>query len=195
MRENDTSLSLGCVILAAGNSSRFGSNKLIAELHGRSLIHRAFETVPPGLFSRVVVVTQYPEIMVLAGEFQFASILNDKPEDGLSRSVAMGLTALRDCAGVLFLVCDQPLLRRKSVEKLVHLWHHHPDCIAALGHGGVRGNPCLFPARFYPELMALSGDQGGSTVIRAHEESLILLETAPEELADTDTPEALEFLR
>ena len=39
------------------------------------------------------------------------------------------------------------------VAALVALWQDHPDKIAALGHGGVRGNPCLFPARLLPELL------------------------------------------
>ena len=61
-----------------------------------------------------------------------------------------------------------------------------------MAHGGVRGNPCLFPARFYPELLALKGDRGGSAVIRNHEADLILLETDALELTDIDTPEALK---
>ena len=89
----------------------------------------------------------------------------------------------------------QPFLRRESLEKLVRLWEEQPDKIAALGHGGVRGNPCLFPARFFPELLELREDHGGNTVIRRHQEDLILLDVSPEELTDVDTPEALEALR
>ena len=64
-----------------------------------------------------------------------------------------------------------------------------------MGHGGVRGNPCIFPARFFPELMALEGDHGGSTVIRRHEDALTLFEISPDELRDVDTPMALAALR
>ena len=44
------------------------------------------------------------------------------------------------------------------------------------------------------ELMELKEDRGGSTVIRRHEEDLILLETEAQELTDVDTPEALQKL-
>ena len=37
---------VGCVVMAAGNGARFGSNKLLAELEGRSLIRRALDAVP-----------------------------------------------------------------------------------------------------------------------------------------------------
>lgn len=187
-------LKLGCVVLAAGSAARFGSNKLTAELLGQSLIRRALEAVPAEQFDKVVVVTQYPEVMALAGEFRFAAVHNDRPEEGLSRSVALGLTEVRDCDGVLFCVSDQPLLRRESVERLTELWLSRPEKIAALGHGGVRGNPCLFPARFFPELMALKGDHGGSSVIRRHEADLLLLEVPEAELRDVDTVRALEEL-
>ncbi len=125
----------------------------------------------------------------------FTAIQNDRPALGISHSLQLGLAALGDCDGVLFQVADQPLLRRETVAGLATLWKRQPDCIAALGHGGVRGNPCLFPARLFPELMALEGDCGGSAVIRRHEADLVLLETDPAELYDVDTAAALELLR
>ena len=185
---------LGCVVMAAGNARRYGDNKLAAQLRGRSLILRALEAVPTEAIDSAVVVTQYPEIMRLAGEFHFASVYNEHPDYGISHTIELGLTGLRDCDGVMFLVSDQPLLRRKSVAALARLWKSHPDSIAALSHGGVRGNPCVFPARFYPELLELTEDRGGNAVIRRHEEDLVLLEVDARELTDVDTPEALRSL-
>ena len=185
---------LGCVIMAAGNARRFGQNKLAAEVQGRSLIRRTLEAVPAERFHRVAVVSQYPEILSLAESFRFAALRNEHPDLGVSHTISLGLGALADCGGALFLVSDQPLLRRQSVEALVALWQSHPSQIAALAHNGVRGNPCLFPARFFPELLALEGDRGGNAVIRRHEEDLLLLEVPPEELADVDTRENLEIL-
>ena len=188
-------LKLGCVVMAAGNARRFGENKLAAEFQGRSLIRRALEAVPTGEFDRVVVVTQYPEIMTLAEEFYFTALRNPHPDYGISHTISLGLKELLDCHGVLFLVSDQPLLRQESVADLVQFWKARPDKIAALAHSGVRGNPCLFPARFFPELLALEEDHGGNTVIRRHEEDLVLLEIPAEELTDVDTPEAMQKLK
>lgn len=186
---------LGCVVMAAGNARRFGENKLAAEVRGRSLIRRALEAVPPEFFNTVAVVTQYQEVMDLAGEFHFSAVRNIHPDFGLSRTIALGLTALGECDGAMFLVSDQPLLRRESVAALARFWREQPDRLAALSHGGVRGNPCVFPARFFPELLALTEDHGGSTVIRRHEGDLRLLEVPEAELTDIDTPRALEALK
>ena len=70
----------------------------------------------------------------------------------------------------------------------------HPDRLVGVAHGGVRGNPCIFPARFFPELRQLLGDQGGGAVIRRHLDELLLLEVPAWELADVDTVQALETL-
>lgn len=177
--------------MAAGNARRFGSNKLEENVGGVRIIRRALEAVPRGELVRVVVVSQYAEIEALAAEYGFLAVHNGDPGAGLSHTVALGLAALADCDAVLFQVADQPLLRRESVGRLIALWREHPEKIAAVSGGGRRGNPCLFPARFFPELLALTGDCGGSRVIRQHEDELMLLEVDARELADVDTPQAL----
>ena len=187
-------LKLGCVVMAAGNARRFGDNKLAAPLGGRSLILRALEAVPPDTFHRVAVVTQYPEVLALAEEFRFSALRNQHPDWGISHTIRLGLQALDGCEGAMFLVSDQPLLKQDSVRALAELWQRRPDRIAALGYNGVRGNPCVCPARFFPELLELREDHGGNTVIRRHEGDLVLLEVPEEELADVDTPEALNKL-
>ena len=188
-------LRIGCVVMAAGCGSRFGRNKLEAEVGGKTLLCRALEAVPSRSFCRVTVVTQYDEAAALAESFGFDVVRNDRPEEGLSRTVHLGTEAMADCDAILYQVADQPLLRRESVDALVTLWQEQPEGIAALGHGGVRGNPCLFPARLFPELLALTGDRGGAAVIRRHEGLLTLLEVDARELRDADTPEALAAIR
>ena len=186
---------IGCVVMAAGSASRFGTNKLAAQIDGKTLLCRALEAVPPACFAQVVVVTQHPEAAEAARRFSFTPVENQHPDWGISHTISLGLDALQDCDAALFLVSDQPLLRQASVAELVDLYRRHPSHIVALGHNGVRGNPCLFPARFFPELCALEGDRGGSSVIRRHEDALRLVEAAEPELSDCDTKQALEILK
>ena len=87
------------------------------------------------------------------------------------------------------------LLRAGTVRRVVAAWQERPECIAAAAHNGNRGNPCLFPARFFPELCALEADRGGSSVIRRHENVLLLVEAGERELFDCDTKQALEILK
>ena len=187
-------MKLGCVVMAAGTSSRFGSNKLAQMIGGKPAFQRSLEAIPAELFNSTVVVTNSSLFSETVKEFNFTEIQNHFPEKGISHTISLALSTLLNCDGVLFCVADQPFLQRSSVENLIQLWLTAPEKIAALACGGARGNPCLFPARYFPELLALQGDRGGSAVIQKHEDQLLLLETDPIELQDIDTPRQLEEL-
>lgn len=190
-----TAAPIGCLIMAAGNASRFGENKLTASFAGKSLFSLALAAIPADTFARVTVVSQYPVLLQEAEQAGFHAIRNDRPDDGISRTIRLGTEAMADCAGILYMVADQPLLRQETVLRIVQDWRQHPGCIVGAAHNGHRGNPCLFPARFFPELCALEGDRGGSSVIRRHEDALRLVEAAEPELFDCDTKHALEILK
>ena len=190
-----SALPVGCLLMAAGNASRFGENKLAACFDGQSLFSLALAAIPAEMFARVTVVSQYPALLEEASLAGFDTILNDRPEDGISRTIRLGTEAMADCDAILYMVSDQPLLRADTVQRLADCWLQNPACIVSAAHGGHRGNPCLFPARFFPELCALEGDRGGSSVIRRHEDALRLVEAAEPELSDCDTKQALEILK
>lgn len=185
---------IGCVVMAAGDARRFGENKLAALFDGKTLIRRALEAVPSEEFSAVAVVTQYPEVEDLAAEFGFIPVRNPHPDWGISHTIRLGLEALGDCEAALFQVSDQPMLCRETVAAEVAFFREHPDKLVGLSHGGVRGNPCIFPAAYFPELLALTEDHGGSNVIRRHEEDLLLFECPARELEDADTRQALRAM-
>ena len=189
-------LTVGCLLMAAGNAERFGENKLLCTLDdGKMLIERALGAIPRECFARVLVVTQYDAVAALAEARGFETLRNEYPERGQSETIRLGVAALqRDCGAICFMVADQPLLRRETVAREVDFFAAHPQHIVALGHRGTRGNPCLFPARFFPELLSLSGDVGGSAVIRRHTDDLLLYEANGRELRDVDTKAALADL-
>ena len=186
-------MKLGCVIMAAGSSSRFGANKLLQEFRGKPLFRWALEAVPENLFCRVHVVTGYDAVAEAARTLGFSVICNRQPELGVSRTIRLGLEGLTDCDGVMFLTADQPLLSQETPQKLAAAFAQQPGIWAAANHGS-RGNPCLFPRDLFPELLALTGDTGGARVIKAHPDLLHLVEVPAEELADCDTAEALRTL-
>lgn len=185
---------IGCVVMAAGDARRFGENKLAAVFDGKPLILRALEAVPAEEFSAVAVVTQYPEVEALAERFGFILVRNPHPDWGISHTIRLGLEALGDCEAAMFQVSDQPLLRRETVKAETEFFRRHPDKLVGLSHNSVRGNPCIFPAAYFPELLELTEDHGGSSIIRRHEEDLLLFEAPERELADADTRQALRAI-
>lgn len=193
----DNALKIGCLLMAAGNAKRFGENKLLcAADDGRTLIGHALDAIPREKFTRVLVVTQYDAIVALARERGFETLLNEHPERGQSETIRLGVAELQgNCDAICFMVADQPMLKRETVAQELDFFLVHPQHIVGLGHNGVRGNPCLFPARFFPELLALEGDVGGSAVIKKHPDDLLLFEAPEKELRDVDTKEALAALK
>lgn len=182
----------GAVLMASGFSRRFGANKLLERVDGIPMIQRAMAAVPARLFQRALVVSACSEILSLAQAEGYLPLFNPGAAEGQSASIRLGLSELLDMDGVLFSVCDQPWLRRESVERLMEGFCASPDCICALSWQGKRGNPVIFPAAFFPELLALTGDRGGGRVIQAHPERLRLVEVRDgRELQDIDTPENL----
>ena len=162
---------------------------------GKSMAERALDAVPSIEFERIAVVTQYPEIADMAKTRQFISVENRNPEYGISHTIELGLSVMDGMDGVMFMVSDQPLLNSRWIRGLTEKWRENPDKIVAAGHGGVRGNPCLFPRRFWGELLELGGDEGGSRVIRKHENALELVEIPAPELMDVDTKSALNEVK
>ena len=90
-------MNIGCIVMAAGMSSRFGGNKLAQEWQGKSLIRHALEAVPTDRLSAVMVVTQYPEVVALAKEFFFTPIVNSHPEYGQSHTIHLRWTPATHC--------------------------------------------------------------------------------------------------
>ena len=180
-------MKLGLVVMAAGAGTRFGGGKLLAPFQGTPLYARALDAVPEGVFHRVAVVTAIEPMLSLAAARGFLPVVNDRPALGVSRTIALGLDALGDVDGAMFLAADQPLLRPETVRRLAETFRAHPAAIVAPAAAGRRGGPCTFPRR-------LTGDQGGAAVIRAEAARLLLVEVPAAELWDADTPQALQAL-
>lgn len=134
---------VACVLLAAGAGSRFGGGKLLAEFGGERLFEHAMNVLPKELFSRVAVVSGCEDILAESERRGFLAVRNSAPEKGVSLSIRLGLEAAKPCSAVLFLVCDQPLLRKESVLRILEAGAARPErIIAPEGADGRLGNPC-----------------------------------------------------
>lgn len=188
-------MKLGVVLLAAGRSERFGSNKLLVNFGGRPLVCRALEAMRSVPAARFCVVTGSDEIAALACAYGFDVIRNDLPQLGQSHSVRLGVQAMMDMDAVLLLVGDQPMLTGVSLFRLVQAFAESEKGIACLRDATHMGNPAIFEAKYYSDLLALSGDRGAKGILRSHEQDLLVVDCMhPCELSDADTPQALAHI-
>ncbi len=187
--------SLACVLMASGLGQRFGGNKLLAEFHGRPLIHSVLSATDTGLFTTRVVVTRHAEITTLCGDLGIPTMLHSFPYR--SDTVRLGLEALEKDPpdGCMFCACDQPLLSGETIEKMAQAFRKQPEYIYRLSFDGTPGNPLIFPKKYYAELKKLPQDKGGSYVAGLHPEQVRYVEAASLwELKDIDTQEDFEAL-
>lgn len=184
---------VGCVIMASGLGKRFGSNKLMADFNGKPMILRTLQA-SEGLSQHRVVVTRHEDVAALCRQYGVNVILHDLPHR--SDTVRLGLDALGDLDGCMFLPADQPLLRRETIDKLVLQWTDNQDFILRPVCNDIPGSPVLFPGWAFPELKSLPEGIGGGWIIKNHPEKTATIEIDdPYELMDADTPETLQILQ
>ena len=186
---------LALIMLAAGNSRRFGSNKLMYEVDGvpmyqRTLrmLQKAAERIPD---SRIVVVTQpqYSEIIDVVKETGAEVLFNPKPERGIASSMQIGLEIAKDADACLFTVSDQPWLTAETIIALYDAFQSENKGMACTVWGEKTGNPCIFSKKYYRKLMEITGDKGGKQIIKRYPEDVTYLKISDErEQQDVDVP-------
>lgn len=178
------------VVLAAGKSKRFGGNKLTEEVQNKPMYRHALDMLKAFPDTMKIVVTAQKEIEVYSINRELLLVKNNEPELGISHSMQLGLLSAAKqmpfLESVLFMVCDQPLLRAESIDRLLEAGAEHPDRIVCASHNGNRGNPVVWNKKYWKELLDIIGDTGGRQIIEYHKEKLMLIEVKEEELKDID---------
>ena len=201
------------IIMASGNSRRFGGNKLLADFDGKPLFRHILDSSAalPGL--RRLVLTRHAEIYAHCLATGTEAVLHTLPLR--NEAIRLGIEILTEgmpdvretilqyslyreatpLSGCIFCLADQPLLTQESLLRLSRAADAEPGRILCLSFQGQRGAPVYFPAALFPELTALPDRCGGRHLIQKDPE--LVSEAAAGsalELADVDTPEALRAL-
>ena len=189
---------LGCVVLAAGKSRRFGGNKLLADLGGEAVLSRTLSALPRECFDRIAVVTSDPAVTALCRERGFET--REYPGGPHSDSIREGLAAMDGTDGCMFVNGDQPLLRPQSLRRMAAAFAAAPECVYRLAHAKAPASPVILPSPAYPALRSLAGESGGMAAIRGGDWEVRTVEAECEsELWDVDDAAALrraeEFLK
>lgn len=179
------------ILLAAGNSSRFGKNKLLEKVQGKFLYEYVLSIVQALEWEEIILVTQYEEIWNQLEGKGITLVKNEKPEKGIAFSIGLGMKAAGSQADVMFFVCDQPYLKKESVIGMREMFMSQPEGIVCAASKKRTGNPNIFSAAFYDELMSLEGDKGGKRLIKAHPEQVRYYRVEEKELKDMDYREDL----
>jgi molybdenum cofactor cytidylyltransferase len=183
------------LLLAAGEGSRFGGAKQLADVGGEPMVRRV---------ARLLLETGMPVLAVTgayAGDVE--AVLEDLPlhlvrcEDwhlGMGRSLAAGMREsmrlFARASGVLVVLADQPLLDMALLRAMVGRHAQAPDRILATAQHGVQGPPALFPRDCFDALAVLSGPHGARALLQRDASRVELFKAR--DAIDVDTREDLE---
>ena len=185
---------LNLILMAAGNSERYGANKLLADIDGKPMYRHLFDHLvryqdEHKASCLVTVVSQYDEILDAAVTAGFTAVRNTRPQDGISRTIQLGLEAGQESrTGAVFFTADQPYIRYETIAAFIQVAESNRTGILAAAHHGVSGNPVFFDQSYFCELQQLTGDQGGKRVMNRHLDDVTLFDMQEQELIDIDQP-------
>jgi molybdenum cofactor cytidylyltransferase len=192
----NTPQTIGSIILAAGESRRMGTQKLLLPYAGRQVIQHITDAALNSRADETVVVTGYqPErIHEALDGFEITFAQNDHYPEGMLTSIRTGLAALPENLEAFMVVLgDQPSLTSTIIDFLIDGFRASEKGIAIPWVNDDSGHPIIIDATYRQEVMTKFDDTGLRGLIYGRPEEVHRLPvTDPGVLRDMDTPEDYE---
>jgi len=159
-------MTIGWLVLAAGRSRRFGSDKRYALFNNdRGILQATVESA---------VSTGYPvRVCLRIGEDRLTEKLLQLgveriiscpgAEKGMGGSIADGVAQSHDWKGLLLVLGDMPFVKVGTYIMLAQSLRENQIAIPV--YNGIRGNPVAFDRHFFPNLESLEGDMGARGIV------------------------------
>ena len=200
---------VSAIVLAAGEGRRMGSLKapqqakgrlagnpalkLALRLGGKSLLRHVVEAALAAPVDEVVVVLGHGAAELeqeLPRDPRVRTVFNPDYATGQSSSVKAGINALASQAqAAVFLLGDQPLISSRAIEALVSAFRSGHSAVVRPRYRGTPGHPVLFSRALFPELLQVTGDQGGRELLARHQAEVAMVDLNLESPVDIDTKE------
>jgi molybdenum cofactor cytidylyltransferase len=186
------------ILLAAGSSKRFGSNKLLQALPagtpeagtpiGLAAAKHLLDALPESI---AVVRPRAQKLGKLLRDAGCNTVMCKNAGEGMGTSLAAGVRAASEADGWVVALADMPFLRPETIRVIAKALSEGA-AIAAPSYRGERGHPVGFARRFLEELSSLHGDSGARTLLDQHPDWVTAHEVEdPGVLRDIDRPSDL----
>jgi molybdenum cofactor cytidylyltransferase len=186
------------VVLAAGSSSRMGTNKLLLPLGASTVVRRAVAAAVAAGLDPVLVVIGHDGDRVRAelSGLRCLTVPNPDHARGINTSLRAGISAVPDpCAAAVVLLADMPFVTAEMVRTLVDRYRAGEAALVLSVYGDVLAPPTLYGRDLFPELRELEGEGCGKRVMRRHRAEAAEVGWPASALADLDVPADVEMLR
>ena len=190
---------IGAVILAAGESSRFGRPKQLVQFRGKSLVRRVVDAAKDANCSAIVVVLGSKREQI-ERELKETDVIVAENQDwrrGIGSSIRVGVESAvnqaPDIEAIVLLTCDQPFMKTDTIERLIAMREKTKKAIVASSYSETLGVPALFDRSCFQELLALDDETGAKAIILSNRERVAELLFAEGKI-DIDTAADYEKL-
>jgi molybdenum cofactor cytidylyltransferase len=181
------------VVLAAGESRRMGTQKLLLPFGDATVVEAVVRTALASRVDRglVVIGADRDAVRPRLEPSGVAFAVNEDYQLGMLSSVQAGLRALPDEAeAAVILLGDQPFLPAPVVDAVIGAYRESRKGIVIPTFQGRRGHPILIDLKFRAEVLALDPAEGLRRLIGAHSDDISEVEVGDANiLRDLDTPE------
>lgn len=188
MRAMNEEAQLQAILLAAGQGSRFGADKLAHPMaDGVAIaVHAARNLLAAGLPVLAVVRPHDSRLAALLEGAGCAVTPCADAGSGMGHSLAHGVRQAAGARGWIVALGDMPSIRPETISRVADALARGAS-IAAPAFHGERGHPVGFSAQHGPELTRLAGDAGARAVLQAHRDAVTLVDVDdPGVLYDVD---------
>ena len=183
------------VVLAAGKSSRMGTNKLLLKVDGKTVLDRLLDALTQSVDAVVVVTGYNPDLIMKIVEAHGVRIIhNPDYEKGMTTSFKVGLSVVKGADAVFLVLGDQLGLRSELLRRMLATLEDLPGAlIVSPIHNGRRGHPVLFNAQLFDEILSHTGTL--KEVVDGHAEAHSTVEGGEWSTIDFDTPSDFDRIK
>ena len=184
---------IAVIILAAGNSNRMGKIKQLLEWEDKTIIEKIIKLSLSLKTKDVFVVlgSNYKKIYDVINKYNITIIKNNSWENGIGSSISTGIKKVmgyyNSLDGILIILGDQPLISKKYLEKMIHVFFKKKPDIVSSKYKKSFGVPAIFGNSIFQSLTNLNKDFGAKKLMEIHLKSMIILKPDQEILYDIDT--------
>ncbi|MFT4615358.1 MAG: molybdenum cofactor cytidylyltransferase [Bacteroidia bacterium] len=163
--DQNNPMKIGVLVLAAGRSTRFGSDKRIAALaDGAQVLHTQLDQIAVARLP--VHVCLHPDDDALAAQLLQRGTpcrRYEKAKEGMGGTLAQAIGHVEAWDGVLIALADMPWIQAGTYRSVAHLLGRERICVPT--YSGKRGHPVGFCRQYYVELSEIAGQAGARKIL------------------------------
>ena len=182
------------IVLAAGESSRMGTDKALLVYRGKTFLENIISTLHEAGVRRVIVVLGHHADLIQQSINLSAVeiVIHQDYRLGQTSSLQAGLRVLagKQTEGVVLCLVDHPAISTDTVQTLIQGFRSAGSPVVIPQLRGKHGHPVLVSREVYQQILALGLDEGADTVIHRYRPQAYFVDVAdPGILLDVDDPE------